>query len=85
MSVEYRVTKVILDSLKFAEELMVMKNHMSDVDTNDLSEKFGTLSNDELLEQYRKDAEIELDEMIDLMESKANVPSEEIKFDINQK
>ena len=81
----YRIVKVILDSLKFAEGLMVMKNNMSDVDTNDLSEKFGTLSNDELLEQYRKDAETEFDNMVDLMESKANIPSEEIKFNVNQK
>jgi len=75
----YRIVKVILDSLKFAEELMTMKHHMSEGGDVD-SSKFGGLSNEELLEQYRNDAEIEFDNMVDLMDSKANVPSEYIEF-----
>jgi hypothetical protein len=55
-----------------------------DVDTTKLSEKFGAMSNEDLLDQYRKDAETEFDNMVDLMESKANIPSEEIKFNVNQ-
>ena len=58
---------------------MTMKNHMSEGGDVD-SSKFGGLSNEELLEQYRNDAEIEFDNMVDLMDSKANVPSEYIEF-----
>jgi glutamine synthetase len=78
----YRIVKVILDSLEFAEKLMIMKTHMNESGDVD-SSKFGGLSNEELLEQYQKDAEIEFDNMVDLMESKANVPSEYIEFILN--
>ena len=78
----YRIVKVILDSLEFAEKLMIMKTHMNESGDVD-SSKFGGLSNEELLEQYRKDSEIEFDNMVDLMESKANVPSEYIEFNLN--
>ena len=78
----YRIVKVILDSLKFADELMLMKTNM--IETHDVdASKFGGLSNEELLEEYRKDAEIEFENMVDLMESKANVPSETIEFLMN--
>ena len=79
----YRIVKVILDSLRFAEELMTMKNHMSETNIDDLSEKFGTLSNDELLNEYQNDEEYELTS--EMMESKANTTPEEIKFDLNGK
>jgi len=79
----YRIVKVILDSLRFAEELMTMKNHMSDYNTNDLNEKFGSLSCEELLNEYQNDEEYELTS--EMMESKANTKPEEIKFNLNGK
>ena len=79
----YRIVKVILDSLKFAEELMTMKNHMSDVNTDNLSKKFGTLSNKELLNEYQNDEEYELTS--EIMESSANIPTKEIQFNLNGK
>jgi hypothetical protein len=60
-----------------------MKNYMSDVNTDNLSEKFGTLSNDELLNEYQNDEEYELTS--EMMESKANTRPEEIKFNLNGK
>jgi hypothetical protein len=77
---------VICESLSLAEELDETLHIMydDDVDTTKLSEKFGAMSNEDLLDQYRKDAETEFDNMVDLMESKANIPSEEIKFNVNQ-
>ena len=79
----YRITKVILDSLNFAEELLEARHNMfNDIDTTKLNEKFNGLSNEELLDEYRKDAENEFDNMVDLMESKANIPTEEISFKI---
>jgi hypothetical protein len=54
-----------------------------DIDTSKLSEKFGTLSNKELLNEYQNDEEFELES--EMMESKANVPSEELNFSLNRK
>jgi hypothetical protein len=54
-----------------------------DIDTSKLSEKFGTLSSNDLLEEYKYDEQYELEE--EIMESRANVPSEEIKFNLNGK
>jgi glutamine synthetase len=79
----YRIVKVILDSLEFAEKLMNMKNYMSDVNTDNLSEKFGTLSNKELLNEYQNDEEYELTS--EIMESSANIPTKEIQFNLNGK
>ena len=78
----YKIVKVILDGLKFADELMLMKTNMTETHEVDAS-KFGGLTNEELLEQYQKDAETEFDNMVDLMESKANIPSETIEFLMN--
>jgi hypothetical protein len=82
----YKILNVICESLSLAEELDETLHIMydDDVDTTKLSEKFGAMSNEDLLDQYRKDAETEFDNMVDLMESKANIPSEEIKFNVNQ-
>ena len=62
---------------------MTMKNHMSDVNTDNLSEKFGTLSNKELLNEYQNDEEYELTS--EIMESSANIPTKEIQFNLNGK
>jgi hypothetical protein len=53
-----------------------------DIDTSKLSEKYGTLSNNELLNEYNNDEEYELAE--DTMESRANISPEEIKFNLNK-
>lgn len=79
----YKIINVICESLSLAEELDETLHIMyDDVDTTKLTEKFGTISNEDLLDQYRKDAENEFDNMVDLMESKGNVPTEEISFKI---
>ena len=44
------------------------------IDTNKLSEKYGTMSNDDLLKEYKNDDDYELSEKI--MESEANVKPE---------
>jgi len=56
---------------------------MSDVNTDNLSEKFGTLSNKELLNEYQNDEEYELTS--EIMESSANIPTKEIQFNLNGK
>jgi hypothetical protein len=73
----YRIVKVILDSLEFAEKLMNMKNYMND-GVNVDAEKYGAISNEELLESFVNDEDYELTS--EMMESRANVPTEEIKF-----
>jgi hypothetical protein len=49
-----------------------------DIDTDKLSEKYGTMSNDDLLKEYRNDDDYELSEELSekIMESKANVKPE---------
>ena len=48
-----------------------------DVDMDGLSEKYGTMSNEELLKEYQNDDDYELAD--EIMESKANIePQEEI-------
>jgi glutamine synthetase len=77
----YCVLNVICESLELAKELDDTLHVMyDDIDTSKLSEKYNTLSNDELLDEYKNDLESEFDDMVDLMNSKANVPTEEIKF-----
>jgi hypothetical protein len=53
------------------------------IDTSKLSEKFGTLSSSDLLNDYKNDILEEFDQAV--MESQSNVPSEEIKFSLNGK
>jgi hypothetical protein len=50
----YRIVKVILDSLEFAENLMNMKNYMTE-GVNVEAEKYGAISNEELLSEYMTD------------------------------
>jgi len=45
-----------------------------DIDTDKLSEKYGTMSNDDLLKEYRNDDDYELSEKI--MHSEDNVKPE---------
>jgi hypothetical protein len=69
--------------LELAKELDDTLHVMyDDIDTSKLSEKFGTLSSNDLLEEYKYDEQYELEE--EMMESRANVPSEEIKFNLKK-
>ena len=82
----YCVLNVICESLELAKELDDTLHVMyDDIDTSKLSEKFGgILSNEELLKEYNNDLEAEFDDMVALMDSKANVPTEEIKFNLDR-
>jgi glutamine synthetase len=82
----YCILNVICESLELAKELDDTLHVMyDDIDTSKLSEKFGTISAHELLNEYQNDIEAEFDDMVQLMESRANVPTEEIKFNLNGK
>ena len=79
----YCILSVICESLELAKELDDTLHVMyDDIDTSKLSEKFGTLSSNDLLEEYKYDEQYELEE--EIMESRANVPSEEIKFNLKK-
>jgi hypothetical protein len=57
------------------------------IDTSKLSEKFGTLSSSDLLNDYKNDILEEFDQAVmeSVMESQSNIPSKEIKFSLNGK
>ena len=82
----YCILNVICESLELAKDLDETLHVMYDnIDTSKLSEKYNTLSNKELLEDYRNDLETEFDDMVSLMESRANVSKKEIEFNVNGK
>ena len=79
----YKVLQIISESLELAKDLDETLHVMYDnIDTTKLSEKFGTLSTNDLLEEYTNDEDYELTE--EMMESRANV-FKEIKFNLNGK
>ena len=79
----YKVLQIISESLELAKDLDETLHVMYDnIDTTKLSEKFGTLSTNDLLEEYTNDKDYELTE--EIMESRANV-FKEIKFNLNGK
>ena len=79
----YKVLQIISESLELAKDLDETLHVMYDnIDTTKLSEKFGTLSTNDLLEEYTNDKDYELTE--EMMESRANV-FKEIKFNLNGK
>ena len=52
----YKIIKEIVTSLKTTEQIYEMKTMMSkDVNMKGLTEKYGTISNDELLKEYREE------------------------------
>jgi glutamine synthetase len=59
------------------------KNINVKIDVNGFEGKYGTLTSEELLKDYSNDFEYEMAD--EVMDSKTNVPTEEIKFDINKK
>jgi glutamine synthetase len=80
----YKILKVISDSLDLSEKLDETLHVMNkNIDTSKLSEKFGTLSSSDLLNDYKNDILEEFDQAV--MESQSNVPSKEIKFSLNGK
>ena len=83
----YKVVKVIMESLEFSEELFTTLHRMYDkIDTKhfeELSSKYnGMLNPEELLNEYRNDSDYVVDEKT--MESKANVESTELDFNIKK-
>lgn len=82
----YCILNVICESLELAKDLDETLHVMyDDIDTSKLSEKYSTISNKELLEDYRNDLETEFDDMVSLMESKGNISKKEIEFNLNGK
>ena len=75
----YKILQIISESLNLAEDLdETLHNMYGEFDTTKLSEKFGTLSNEELMDSYKNDENHELES--DLMESETNIQTEEILF-----
>jgi glutamine synthetase len=78
----YKVLQVILESLKSAEVIDQAKSNMEiNIDVYAVSEKYGTLNPDDLLNEYKEDVEFDKIKWTD----GSNVETEEIKFDINAK
>jgi len=79
----YKIINQIVLSLKNAEAINEMKYKINyKVDVNDLDKKYGTLTSNELLNEYQNDE----DYLIDSETMKgSNIPTEEIKFDLNGK
>jgi len=52
----YKILRVISESLSLADELKNTLHVMyAEINTDELSNKYGTLTNDELLDEYKKD------------------------------
>jgi glutamine synthetase len=70
----YKIIQEIVKSLNLTEQIYHTKHMMTSfVDMDGLTVKYGTISNDDLLNEYRNDD--------DSIESKANTESEVMKFD----
>jgi glutamine synthetase len=79
----YKIIREIVKSLDVTKQIYETKIMMTKfVNTDDLSGKYKTISRDELLEVYRNDDEFVVDS--ETMDG-SNIPTEEIKFDINAK
>ena len=75
----YKIVNVISKSLEFAETINHTKENM-DYSIKEPKYDFGTLNGDDLLGEYQNDENFELTQ--DVMESTANITTEEIKFDL---
>ena len=75
----YKIVNVISKSLEFAETINHTKENM-DYSIKESKYDFGTLNGDDLLGEYQNDENFELTQ--EVMESKANITTEEIKFDL---
>jgi len=81
----YKIMLSISNSLKIAEELdNTLHNMYNYIDITKLSEKFnGILSNEDIIKDYLNDDDYQLTD--EFMESKANIQTEVINFNINHK
>ena len=79
----YQTENVISGALVLAETINNTNQMMTGEFNNSTSEKFGTLSNDELMDGYKNDDDYVLNN--ELIGSSANVPTEEIQFSLNGK
>jgi glutamine synthetase len=84
----YKIAKVLIETLDMADELNeTLHNMFSNVNTKNfdiIREKYnGIPSSKDLLDEYRNDENYILTD--EMMESNANIPSEELKFDVNSK
>ena len=80
----YKIIEEIFISLNGTQYWEQMyKNINVNIDVNNIEGKYGTLAPKELLKNYSDDVEYEMSE--EVMGSKTNVPTEEIKFDLNNK
>lgn len=81
----YKIMLSISNSLNMAEELdSTLHNMYDNINTDGVHEKYnGLLSNEEIVKEYTNDDDYELSS--DFMESKANVQTELINFNINHK
>jgi glutamine synthetase len=81
----YKIMYSISTSLDLAEKLdNTLHNMYNDIDITKSSEKFnGILSNDEIVKDYLNDDEYQLTD--EFMESKTNIKTEVINFNINHK
>jgi glutamine synthetase len=80
----YKIVNVISETLNFATELgLIEYNTEYSKNVEDLIRKFSGVTSEDLLKEYYNDEKYELTG--ELMESKANIDSEEIEFNINFK
>jgi glutamine synthetase len=81
----YKIMLSISNSLKLAEELdNTLHNMYNDIDITKSSEKFnGMLSNEDIVKDYLNDDDYQLTD--EFMESKANIQTSVINFNINHK
>jgi glutamine synthetase len=79
----YKIVYQITTSLSNAEEINQMKYKINyKVDVKDLDKKYGTKSTDEILDEYRNDDDYVIDSQT---MNGSNIPTEEIKFNVNGK
>lgn len=81
----YKIMLSVSNSLKLAEELYnTLHNMYNEIDITKSSKKFnGILSNEEIIKEYLNDNEYQLTD--EFMESKSNIKTEVITFNINHK
>ena len=77
----YKIISEIVKSLDVTQTLYETKVMMNrDINLKGLNEKYGTISNDELLKEYQNDEEYSVDS--ETMDG-SNIPVKEIEFDIH--
>ena len=81
----YKIIYQIDKSIKNADAIANIKHKMNfKVDINNLNIDFKTLTNDELLGEYKNDENYEVDPKI-IVDNENNIQAKEIKFNLNEK